>query len=118
MLMTRDTFEFEQERPKEYDLVSAIIHRALLDLLSPDQEIARSARRYFDKQNTKHKNFIFKFENACRLLDLNPEMVRDMASDLCTFLENEKPKTADIYPFYNRLKLHSKQRARYTSVSL
>lgn len=100
--------EQEPERLREYNLLAAVLHRALLDLLSKDEKEVQAAARYFNPAYDADDH-VFSFENICKELSIDAEMLRGMVQELREFIESETPKKAPIIDFHERLKMHSRR---------
>jgi len=101
----------------EYQLVAAILHRAILDLLSDDRNIYKSAASYF-KPFRDRSSYPFSYKNCCSLLNIDHKMLSGMISDLRYHLRRKRkhPSMVETSPFHERLQLHSKPQRRTRSI--
>lgn len=97
-------------KPPEYDLVSAVLHRALLDILSDDSHIQNAAYRWC---LAKERNLpgCFSFHQCCYYLDICPAFLRRQVLDLYDLVQGQG-NVIQAEAFFKRLQDHSKNRYR------
>lgn len=98
-------------RLPEYNLLSAVLYRALLDLLSDESHIARSSYVWFTKRpkaGSKDQGISFSF--ICEHLDLEEHSMRMRAKDLYALIRREKVMDLEsTTSLLNELKVFSRK---------
>lgn len=101
----------DKELEAERNLVSAVLHRALLDLISKETNVYRPAYAWFMERKQKRKRRdCFSFRFCCEVLELDCKELRFWSEQLFQFVHsaNPSPKLVEVEPFFERLKNHSK----------